>query len=186
MTDPPDPSAGMVRVRFASPADNRLLADLGRQTFLDSFGADNTPENMAAYLAESFSPEKQAAELADPATVFLIAEIGEEPVGFARLREGPPKMGSVGLRPMEIVRFYSRKEWIGRGVGPTLMQACLDWARARDCDVIWLDVWEDNPRAQTFYRKWGFEVVGTQAFLLGEELQTDLIMQRPVWLEGKR
>lgn len=161
-------------IRSASAADNLLLAELGRQTFLDSFGPDNTSENMAAYLAASFGPEKQAAELADPAITFLIAEVGTEAVGFARLREGQPGMG------MEIVRFYSHQDWIGRGVGSALMQACLACARERGCDLLWLDVWEHNPRAQAFYRKWGFEVVGTQRFQLGDELQTDLIMQRRI------
>jgi diamine N-acetyltransferase len=185
MTIDADPHLAELHIRRASAADNLLLADLGRKTFLDTFGADNTPENMAAYLAASFGPEKQAAELADPDTLFLIAEIGTEAVGFARLREGPPALGSSALRPMEIVRFYSRQDWIGRGVGAALMRACLDEAQERGCDRLWLDVWEHNPRAQAFYRKWGFELMGTQEFRLGEELQTDWIMERPVRREEK-
>jgi len=180
MTAPTHPPSGPLRIRSASAADNLLLAELGRRTFLETFGPDNTPENMAAYLEASFGLEIQAAELADPATLFLIAEVQAEAVGFARLREGPPAQGSSGLNPMEIVRFYSRQDWIGLGVGPVLMQACLAYARSRGCDVLWLDVWERNTRAQAFYRKWGFEVVGTQAFQLGSELQTDLLMQRPI------
>jgi GNAT superfamily N-acetyltransferase len=135
---------------------------------------------MAAYLAASFSPEKQAAELADPSSVFLIAEIESAAVGYARLKESPSSAGIIGLRPIEIVRFYARKEWIGWGVGATLMKACLDEAEKRSCDTIWLDVWEHNPRARAFYRKWGFVEVGTQMFQLGDDLQTDLLMQRPV------
>jgi ribosomal protein S18 acetylase RimI-like enzyme len=84
------------------------------------------------------------------------------------------------LRPLEIVRIYACQEWLGRGVGPMLMQACLDEARQRGCDALWLDVWERNPRAIAFYRKWGFKVVGTQGFQLGSDMQTDLLMQRAV------
>ncbi len=134
-------------IRHAAPADNTLLAALGAQTFRHTFGPDNTPENMAAYLAASFSPEKQAAELADPATVFLIAESGGEAVGYARLKEGAAPACIHGSRPIEIVRFYSRPDWIGRGVGAALMTACLAEAEKRGCDTIWLDVWERNPRA---------------------------------------
>ena len=44
------------------------------------------------------------------------------------------------------------------------------------CDCLWLGVWEHNPRAMTFYRKFGLEVVGTHAFMLGLDRQRDLIM----------
>jgi GNAT superfamily N-acetyltransferase len=169
-----------VQIRRATTADNALLAELGAQTFCDAFAADNTPENMRAYLATSFSPEKQAAELADAASVFLIAEVNGTAVGYARLREGHPAVGLIGSRPIEIVRFYARQEWVGQGVGATLMKACLDEAAQRGCDTIWLDVWERNHRARGFYLKWGFMEAGTQVFQLGDDLQNDLLMQRPV------
>jgi GNAT superfamily N-acetyltransferase len=111
---------------------------------------------MRAYLATSFSPEKQAAELADAASVFLIAEVNGAAVGYARLREGHPAVGLIGSRPIDIVRFYARQEWVRQGVGATLMRACLDEAVQRGCDTIWLDVWERNHRACGFYLKWGF------------------------------
>lgn len=168
-------------IRAAIPSDNILLAEMGRQTFFDSFAADNTPENMAAYLDGSFSPQKQAAELADPNTTFLIIEAEGEPVGYARLQLGRPLECTIsGEHPIEIVRFYSVKSWIGKGVGPALMQACLRETQRRGCDSIWLDVWEQNSRAVAFYRKWGFEVIGSQAFRLGDELQNDLLMQRMI------
>ena len=81
---------------------------------------------------------------------------------------------------MEIGRFYARKAWIGKGVGARLMQACLCEAEAVACDVVWLDVWERNARAIAFYHKWGFTEVGMQVFPLGNDLQRDLLMARPV------
>ena len=64
------------------------------------------------------------------------------------------------------------------------MTACLEEAGKRGCDVIWLDVWEENPRAIAFYRKWGFEKAGEQGFQLGDDLQTDWIMSRAVLITG--
>jgi ribosomal protein S18 acetylase RimI-like enzyme len=172
-----DPS---IHVRNASPDDNALLARLGAQTFRDTFGPDNTAEDMTAYLAQAFGPEKQASELADPGTTFLIAEIEEESVGYARLRESPAPECVPAGRPIEIVRFYALASWIGRGVGAALIARCLEHARQRGCDIVWLDVWERNLRAIAFYRRWGFTEVGTQAFVLGSDVQRDLLMARPV------
>jgi hypothetical protein len=97
-------------LRYATIADNLLLAELGAQTFYDTFAADNTPENMAAYLAASFVPQKQAAELAEPGSVFLIAELGEAVVGFAHLKENWPPECITGDHSIEIVRTYACKE----------------------------------------------------------------------------
>jgi diamine N-acetyltransferase len=170
-------------LRYATPADNILLAELGAETFADSFAADNTPEDMNAYLTASFSPEQQALELADSAATFLVIEVDGAAVGYAHLSLGAAPALTVGRKPMEIVRIYARAEWIGKGVGTRLMQACLDEAAQAGCDVVWLGVWERNPRAIGFYRKWSFEQVGTQVFQLGEDLQTDWIMARPVCME---
>jgi len=167
-------------LRYATAADNLLLAQIGAETFRDTFASQNTPQDMAAYLAESFSPQKQAAELAEPGSVFILAERGGEVVGFVRLHEGVASTGVTGSHPIELVRIYARKPYIGQGVGAALMQASLDLAAKRNCDTIWLGVWEKNPRGVAFYRKWGFEQVGTQSFKLGDDLQHDHVMQRAV------
>ncbi len=167
-----------ITIRRAVPADAELLSRLGRQTFADSFAVDNTPENMAAYLAASFNIEKQTDELAEPGSTFLIAEAGEETVGYARLHAGPPSEEITGPRAIELVRIYAIKEWIGRGVGAALMRACLDEAKRQGYQTVWLGVWQHNPRAIAFYEKWGFAKAGTHIFQLGDDPQTDWIMER--------
>ena len=133
---------------------------------------------MAAYLAGAFSPAKQAAELADPRGLFLIAESGGRTAGFAHLHEGPPPPPGVALgqRSLEIARIYALGGFIGRGVGAALMQACLAEAARRGCDVLWLGVWERNARAQAFYGKHGFRKVGNHIFVVGSDPQTDDVM----------
>ncbi len=169
-----------VDVRRATPADNVLLAEIGARTFSDTFADDNTPENMAAYLAASFSPEKQAEELADPTACFLIAELDGAAVGYAELRAGEPDRCITGPRPIELVRIYSVKDRIGHGIGAALMQACIEQAHAQGCQTLWLGVWERKARAIAFYRQWGFAQAGTHVFRLGDDPQTDLVMQRSI------
>jgi diamine N-acetyltransferase len=170
------------RVRYATATDNVLLAELGAEIFSDTFAAENTPEDMATYLAIAFGPEIQARELADPASKFLILEAQNQTASYARVKFGESPVAVVSHKPMEIARFYARKPWIGRGVGARLMQECLREAERQACDIVWLDVWERNLRAIGFYRQWGFVVVGTQMFQLGDDAQQDLLMARPVRL----
>ena len=169
-------------IRYGTVEDDVKLYEFGRRAFEETFGPYNTLADMAAYLAGAFSPEKQAAELRDPAAVFLIAEISGQIAGYARLLMGAPPASIQAQRPVELVRIYAEKGLIGQGIGSALMQKCLDEAARAGCDVIWLGVWERNENALTFYRKWGFIEAGSQDFLLGSDLQTDLVLARPVIL----
>jgi diamine N-acetyltransferase len=169
-----------IRVRTGLAEDTSLLSELGRQTFFDSFAADNHPEDMAAYLDASFSRKKLRSELADPSSIFLIAEIGGEAAGYARLLQSPGPPCIQARRPLQLVRIYACNRWIGHGVGPALMAACIKEAHDRQCDGIWLGVWNKNSRAFHFYRKWGFFQAGTQPFQLGNDRQTDLILWLPL------
>lgn len=169
-----------VVIRHAIEMDAALLAEIGAKTFYETFASRNTPENMRLYLASSFGRELQAAELEDPDSVFLIAELDGAPCGYAKLNSGAAPSCVESSRPMEIVRIYVLKDHLGKGIGAALMQACLDESNQRGKDVIWLGVWEHNEQAIEFYRKWKFKEVGTHTFQLGNDPQLDLIFQRRI------
>jgi ribosomal protein S18 acetylase RimI-like enzyme len=165
-------------IRRGTLEDAALLSELGARTFSETFAADNTPEDLAAYMATSFSVAQQTIELKDPAATFLIAEVDERAAGYAKLHGSEPEKGIEGANPVELVRLYVSREWLGRGIGEQLMRACLDEARQAGHETIWLGVWERNARAQAFYRKWNFRTVGEHMFQLGSDLQRDLLMER--------
>jgi len=73
---------------------------------------------MAAYLAGAFSPEIQSTELAEPGSLFLIAELDGRPEGYTRLRQDPPPDCITGRHPIEIVRLYSVKDISGTALAP--------------------------------------------------------------------
>ncbi len=167
-------------VRVGKAEDAGLLVELGARTFSETFAADNTPEDMAAYLPSAFGPAQQAAELADPHCLFHIAETNGVAVGYAMLRSGNVLDGVTSNKPIELVRLYVSRESLGSGAGAALMQACIGQAKQRGYKTLWLGVWEHNHRARAFYRKWNFHEVGTHVFQLGDDPQTDILMQRSI------
>ena len=167
-----------VTIRRGNSDDARLLAELGAYTFHETFAVDNTSEDMDAYLASNFNVAQQTAELAHPASTFLIAEVDGQAAGYAKLHAAEPPKEIEGGRPIELVRLYVSSEWFGRGVGEALMRACLDEARNTGHETLWLGVWERNARAQAFYRKWDFRAVGEHMFQLGSDEQRDILMER--------
>ena len=170
-----------IKIRTASTNDARLLAKLGAQTFRDTFKSSNTHEDMKLYLAKNFSTEQLEGELEEVGTIFIIAEDEDKAVGYAKMRrpEEPPD-GLNEPNQIEIERIYAAKEYLGKAVGKTLMEACLAIAKKAGHKVAWLGVWEHNPRAISFYEKWGFIQFGTHPFILGTDLQTDILMKKEI------
>ena len=108
------PHRATVNIRRAQLEDANLLAELGAQTFSETFTEDNTPENMVAYLASSFNVQSLTAELADPLSIFLIADVDRQEAGYAKIRSGEPPSGVEGKKPIELVRLYVLQKWLGR------------------------------------------------------------------------
>lgn len=172
-------TAPALTIRTATVADAALIAEIGASTFHDTFSADNTPENMAAYMTGAFGEALQRAELADDRITVFLAERDGDVAGYVMLRD-VPSPDVVPGHSIEIARLYAVKQHIGARVGAALMQRCIDEAAARGRSAIWLGVWERNTRAIAFYERWGFTDVGRLAFQLGDDRQTDHIMMRPV------
>ena len=165
-------------VRMATKDDAVLIADVSRQTFYDTFAADNTAENMELFLSKQFTRGKLILEVGSFGNTFLLAEEDGETAGYVKLRESRPPWSLGTMNAIEIARLYSVVDKIGKGVGKVLMQASLDWSKGKGAQAVWLGVWEKNQRAIDFYTKWGFEKFDETDFLLGKDLQRDWLMRK--------
>ena len=176
----------VVRLRRAAQTDAVALSRAAARFFTHTFGGANRPEDLAAYLTDAFSELRQRAELSDPNSRIWLATMGEDILGYAhvRLARAPAGKASAESRQVEIARIYADHRWHGRGLGGVLMRMCVAAARDWGADVLWLGVWEKNPRAIAFYEKQGFQAIGEQPFLLGTDLQRDLVMARRLTNDG--
>ena len=167
-------------IRRGAVTDAAALAALASRTFVETFAAGNRPEDMQAHLARSYGVAQQTAELTDPSVVTLLVEEDGQLVGYAQLRRGAPPECIRPPNTMELHRFYVASAAHGTGVAQRLMAAVQDAAGSAGAGHLWLGVWEHNPRAIRFYAKCGFVDVGSQAFELGADRQTDRVMLAPV------
>jgi len=170
----------VVYARRAELADAAPLAELAERTFRDAFGDSNTSDDMDLHCRSHYSPEIQAAEIANPSCTTIVCEQQGELVGFGQICRSEAPSCVAGAAPAEIQRLYVDRRWHGKGVAQALMSALIDSATAAHADVVWLGVWENNPRAIAFYAKSGFVQVGEQEFLLGRDPQRDLVLSRPL------
>ncbi|HXG83509.1 MAG TPA: GNAT family N-acetyltransferase [Pyrinomonadaceae bacterium] len=171
-----------VKTRLATAADAETLARIGWKSFDDAFADHpaNHPDDMKVYMNEAFAPATISADLQEPDTIYLIAEIESEAVGYAKIKFDSREEFIEGDKTLELCRLYALDEFIGKGIGKVLMLRLFEIAGERNCDVVWLGVWEFNFRAQEFYKKFGFEKCGEHVFQLGNDPQIDWVMQRKV------
>ena len=171
----------MPSIRIAKPADAALLADLARRTFHDAYAGSNPlPTDLQVHMARHFGERQQGAELADPAATTLVVEQDGVAIGYALLAADDPPESVAGVAPIQIRRFYLDQAWTGRGVAQTLMTAVEQAARRREGRTLWLVAWNRNFRALAFYRKCGFQEVGTMPYLFGNTVEIDTVMARPI------
>jgi GNAT superfamily N-acetyltransferase len=166
------------RIRAATLADASPLAALAEATFRAAFSASNSAADMDAYCASAFGGHIQTHELADADTTTLVAENGEGFIAYAQLVVRRAPVAVDAKRPIELKRFYVAAPFQGSHLAPALMDRVVEVAATGGCDLLWLGVWEHNPRAARFYSKCGFHEAGEQVFFVGADRQRDLIMLR--------
>ena len=173
-----------VDIRTVTLNDIDELKKISRQTFLQTFSAGNTEENMKKYLEEGFSIEKLTAQLNDKNAEFYFATLDNNVIGYLKLNFGQSQTELQDDKALEIERIYVSKEFHGKNVGQLLCDKAIKIARQKNADYVWLGVWEENPRAISFYKKNGFVEFDKHLFKLGTDEQTDIMMK--LQLKGKK
>lgn len=157
--------------------DLEKLQKIGRLTFKETFSESNSEENMKNYLEEGFSKEKLTKELEDKNAEFYFANLNNEVIGYLKVNFGDSQTELKDSKALEIERIYVSKEFHGKSVGQLLYDKAIEIAKQKNAEYVWLGVWEENPRAISFYRKNGFVEFDKHIFKLGNDEQTDLMMK---------
>ena len=133
---------------------------------------------MAQYLDEEFSLEKLTAELDNDTSEFYFAVLNDETIGYLKLNVGNSQTEIIDDKSLEIERIYVVNKCHGKKIGQLLYEKAIQIARQIDADYVWLGVWENNPRAISFYKKNGFVEFDKHIFKLGDDEQTDIMMKK--------
>jgi ribosomal protein S18 acetylase RimI-like enzyme len=167
-----------VLIRPASLIDLAALQAIGRTTFEEAFAANNSEENLAAYLEEGFSEDKLVAELRNENSQFYFALETDKVIGYLKVNFGDAQSEKQDPNALEIERIYVLQQYHGKQVGALLYEQALAIAKERKAPYMWLGVWEENPRAIRFYQKQGFVEFGEHIFQLGDDAQRDVLMKK--------
>lgn len=171
-------SKQQITIRKASSSDAEGVAKMGAHVFTFAFGHSVSPEDLQAYLDETYTTEAISRAIANPDSKMLVAADEEDVLkGFVTLERGTSEPCVEGVESrVELNRLYVDVEAHGQGVGTLLSNAIEQVAKEEGFRNMWLGVWEENEKAIRAYERWGYKMVGDHDFQIGDIVQRDLIM----------
>jgi diamine N-acetyltransferase len=162
-------------VRRAVAADADKLTPFALKLFHDTYADDTPDSDLTAYLAKSFSVERQKQEILDPrGAVFLgMTEAVESALaGYAHM-QFPAQDGAC---PFLNRLYVARAHW-GSGLSTHLLNEVVAECQSMKANRLQLTVFEKNVRAIAFYKRSGFALTGSTTFAVGNDIQLDVAME---------
>ena len=166
-----------ITITQATIKDILELQRLGKQTFIETFSEHNSKEDMDQYLESSFNFETLKNQLENSNSIFYFAQEYQNKIGYLKINLGPAQTELKDPYSLEIERIYVLKSYFGKKVGQLLYEKSASIAKELKLKYIWLGVWEKNERALQFYKKNGFVEFDQHQFVLGEDVQNDILMK---------
>lgn len=161
-----------------SVKDVKLLQKLSVQTFIETFGAQNTEADMQEYLNNQMSTSQLKKELEQAHSNFYFAYYKDRLAGYLKLNFESAQRETVGTgTAFEVERIYLLKDFQRQGLGKVLFEKAVALGKEKGYRKLWLGVWEHNTPALAFYKKLGLTVFDKHAFVLGSDSQTDLMLE---------
>ena len=155
-----------------------VLRELSTVTFIDTYAAYNTEEDMLNYIETEFSSAKLMSGLNSVDSAFYFALDGLTPTGYIKVNYAGAQTDINDSKCLELERIYVLKKYQGKKIGQFLLDGALAIAKHENLDYVWLGVWDKNINAQKFYAKNGFTAFGSHTFQLGEDEQQDILLKK--------
>ncbi|KRK98784.1 hypothetical protein FD04_GL000525 [Secundilactobacillus odoratitofui DSM 19909 = JCM 15043] len=161
-----------------SIADLTALQAISRETFADTFGKYNTPEDLQRYLDSAYSDSQLTSELNNENSSFYALYHDNQIVGYTKLNIDDAQSEVQGPDALEVERIYIRPAFKRMGFGRQLMDYAIKSGFQLNKKRVWLGVWERNHAAQKFYESFGFVPFDDHVFTLGQSRQRDILMNK--------
>lgn len=148
-----------------TPADIAAVGALAREVWQATYPALISQAQIDAMLADRYAPNQIREQLADPHHFWWVARQGTAPVGFAHARLDQPDC--------KLDKLYVHPTHQRQGIGGALIQAIADWARTQGALRVRLQVNRGNRQAIQAYEKYGFRIVESRVFDIGNGFVMD-------------
>ena len=158
----------MVSIVRATIKDFKLLADLGKQTFIESHGSSAKQQDIDAYINEKYNYDFLQKDVNDSNNIYHIIYHDSQPTGYSKIILNSPSSNIELKNITKLEKIFLLKYFYNLKLGAGLFNHNTAISKRNEQSGIWLYVWIKNQRAINFYTKNGFEVIGNYDFKISE------------------
>ncbi len=160
----------ILEIRFAEREDINTIGYLAHEIWPQAYAEILTADQLTYMLDLLYKPTALSQQM-NQQHIFVLAELDEEPSGFASFSEIEP--GKFKLHKLYVLPGLQ-----GKGVGGALLDFVTSECISRGGNTILLNVNRQN-KAISFYKKNGFQVVREEDVDIGSGYQmNDYVMSK--------
>ena len=161
-------------IRKAELDDINTIGFLAYQIWPSTYKDILTLDQLQYMLNLIYSPASLRKQMTVSQHQFLLAEINDEPVGFASYSKID------GSTTYKLQKLYVRTDIQGKGLGKTLLEYVEDTVKEAGAKYLHLNVNRYN-KARSFYEKMGYMVIKEEDVDIGNGyLMNDFVMMKNV------
>lgn len=153
----------MINIRVARTNEVKILQDLNNEVFIDNHKYE--PDLNMDWAKSKFGKKYFTQLIKDQEKLCLIAEDDQKAIGY--LAAGPKEASYLMSKYIEVENMGVIPEYRSHGVGSQLIQKCIELAKNKGYQKIYVSAYFTNTEGVKFYKKNGF-------------LEIDLALQRDI------
>lgn len=169
--------AAHIEYRPAYRDDVERLIVLLHQVYIQTYAIDGITHEFTNFINQRFSKSYLNESISHNPNQFIVAYYKNNPVGIAEILLNRTCPGFQKELP-ELSKLYVLERFTGTGVGFGLLQQAELKLKTGGFNELWLEVWQENPRARAFYERQGFSVIGESLFPMSENTYHNFVMHK--------
>ncbi|MGV8946830.1 MAG: GNAT family N-acetyltransferase [Lutibacter sp.] len=158
----------MIQIIKATIEHSELIAEIGKQAFLESHGNSASEEDIHLFILKTYNTKAISKEFENPKVQYHIIYFNNKVAGFSKIELSSSNKNINDLEITKLDRLYLLKKFYGQNLGSKLFDFNIQLSKNNNQKGIWLAVWIENQRAINFYTKTGLEIVGEYNFKISE------------------
>ena len=160
-----------MRLQRMTAEDVDAVSVLARVVWQATYPPLISQAQIDAMLADRYAPDRIRAQLNLPQQAWWVAQQDVTLIGFAH--------AMLDGTDCKLDKLYVHPDKQRQGLGNTLLQAIQAWARQQQAHRLWLQVNRGNTHAIAAYQKYGFSIIESRVFDIGNGfVMDDYVMEQ--------
>lgn len=157
----------MITIEEANITDAKIIALLGRVTFIESHSQYiNNKNEVLSFCNASFNIARISKDLEDKNNIFWIIYYDELPVGYAKVILNKTVDLIKEKKVCQLDKIYILNDFLGKKLGSKLHHKIIEKVTELKFDIIWLVTYILNYKAIQFYELNNYKKAGFIDFVV--------------------